>query len=185
MHNGYEDILDRINENPTWYDENGTPRFGEFSPNQVPDIYSDEVVLYHINCQGCGKPFHVAESHSVMDDMRSIGNYICHHMTDAERIEKIKEVSEALKIEARIKAKSLHYGDPPNTGCCSGTTMNCMDIKVIGYWKKSENRMEWERVVEYDNYPLGDYEDRDYVGEDTFGQKQIDMSIKKEENNDN
>jgi hypothetical protein len=32
MHNHYDDILDRIDEPPTWFDDYGVPRFCEFSP---------------------------------------------------------------------------------------------------------------------------------------------------------
>lgn len=55
----YLDILSRITEEPSWYDQNGTPRYGEFHPSHCPNIYADTVVLLRIACQACCKEFHV------------------------------------------------------------------------------------------------------------------------------
>lgn len=63
MHESYVDITSRIEEEPTWWDENGAPRYGEFTPERCPDIYTHQVVLLRIQCQGCGKSFDV-EMHS-------------------------------------------------------------------------------------------------------------------------
>ena len=63
MHENYDDIKSRIAEEPSWYDANGTPRYGEFTPDMCPDIYSRSVVLLRIKCQSCGRPFDV-EMHS-------------------------------------------------------------------------------------------------------------------------
>ena len=59
MHESYMDIQSRIIEEPTWYDANGTPRYGPFTPERCPNIYSDQVVLLRIACQGCGREFDV------------------------------------------------------------------------------------------------------------------------------
>jgi hypothetical protein len=59
MHNSYEDILSRIEEKPSWYDANGTPRYGPFKPEMCPNIYADLVVLLRIACQECGQQFDV------------------------------------------------------------------------------------------------------------------------------
>ena len=37
MKESYEDITSRIPESPSWYDQNGTPRYGEFSPERCPN----------------------------------------------------------------------------------------------------------------------------------------------------
>jgi hypothetical protein len=43
-----------------------------------------------------------------------------------------------------IKNKQIHYGDPPNIGCCSaGPTENCIDIKVLEFWRRK--MLDWER----------------------------------------
>lgn len=59
MHDNYEDIRGRIAEEPAWYDENGCPRYGEFTPERCPDIYSNVVVLMEIACQHCRGVFWV------------------------------------------------------------------------------------------------------------------------------
>ena len=59
MNHGYEDIRSRISEEPTWYDDNGAPRYGEFVPDLCPDIYTHQVVLLRIACQACGEQFDV------------------------------------------------------------------------------------------------------------------------------
>jgi len=59
MHEGYPDIRERIDEEPSWYDANGTPRYGEFTPERCPDIYAHTVVLLQIECQACGRRFKV------------------------------------------------------------------------------------------------------------------------------
>lgn len=65
MNTTFRDILDRIAELPSWYDQNGTPRYGKFEPDMCPDIYSDTVVLLRIHCQDCSKEFDV-EMHEVI-----------------------------------------------------------------------------------------------------------------------
>ena len=40
MHQHYKDILDRIAEPPVWFDEHGVPRFGDFSPRNLSNIYA-------------------------------------------------------------------------------------------------------------------------------------------------
>jgi hypothetical protein len=61
----FSDITSRIVEDPSWWDSNGTPRYGKFRPNRCPDIYSDIVVLLRIACQSCGREFDV-EMHAVL-----------------------------------------------------------------------------------------------------------------------
>ena len=48
-----------------------------------------------------------------------------------------------------VEDGSLHYGDPPNIGCCpSGPTMNCEDLKVLEFWVRSADSFDWERKTE-------------------------------------
>ena len=56
----YEDIRKRIPEEPTWYDQNGVPRYGDFTPKDHHNIYSNHVALLLIHCQDCGEKFKVA-----------------------------------------------------------------------------------------------------------------------------
>ena len=57
MRNNYEDIRSRIAEQPSWYDSNGAPRYGEFEPSMCPNIYARQVFLLRIACQRCGEQF--------------------------------------------------------------------------------------------------------------------------------
>ena len=63
MKHDYLDITSRITEQPTWYDSNGVPRYGEFTPDGCPNIYARQVFLLLISCQDCGEQFQV-EMHS-------------------------------------------------------------------------------------------------------------------------
>jgi len=60
MKSNYEDIRSRITEEPTWWDENGCPRYTTFAPDLCPNIYACWIVLLLIACQYCGQQFHVA-----------------------------------------------------------------------------------------------------------------------------
>ena len=132
MKNSYKDITDvaaYLGSTPYWYDENGVPRFAPFHPKMLPSIYAREAVLYRIHCQGCGKPFDVAEGEDGW-------------------------TSAATPLSRRIEEQTLHYGDPPNAGCCaSGPTMNSEPKHVIEYWHRGTPH-EWKREHKYDNYPI-------------------------------
>jgi len=91
MHIIYHDIISRISEGPTWYDNNGVPRYGKFNPEQCPDIYTQAVGLFLITCQYCRKEFKV-EMHSDFCGFR-----------------------------ATNPPSKWHYGDPPIHGCVGDT----------------------------------------------------------------
>jgi hypothetical protein len=123
MNEDYLDIRERIPENPKWWDENAVPRYCEFHPQRCANVYSREVALVRITCQGCGQEFPVAFSsgHLENDD------------DDA--------------IAVQIKAKTLHYGDPPNVDCCAaGQTMNSEPRRVLEYWHRPF--LDWVRNPE-------------------------------------
>ena len=63
MHQTYDDIKSRIQEEVSWYDQNGTPRYGKFTPKACPSIYTDQVILLRIACQQCGREF-LVEMHA-------------------------------------------------------------------------------------------------------------------------
>lgn len=134
----YQDIRDRIKEEPSWYDENGVPRYGEHRPDLCPDIYADEIVLLEIACQDCAERFKVQMSTSVTE--RALKTY---------RDER-NRISDAIRMWKRIyvegKFPPIHYGDPPAHGCV-GDTMNCYDLRVLELWHKNE-KFEWVRIQE-------------------------------------
>jgi len=91
MHGNYDDIRSRMTEPPAWFDQNGTPRYGEFHPSQCPNIYSRHVVLAKIACQACCMEFTV-EMHAGIWSQRQ-----------------------------EAPPSKWHYGDPPCHGCAGDT----------------------------------------------------------------
>lgn len=116
MHEAYEDITSRISEEPTWYDQNGTPRYGKFTPDHCPNIYSSQVVLMEIACQSCGRRFHV-EMHTDV-------------WTDHEIVPK----------------KFHYGDPPRHVCMGGGDTMNCEDLSVLEVWSKSNPLRNWKRL---------------------------------------
>lgn len=127
MHHHYRDITDRIEEPPSWWDENGTPRYGKFTPDQSANVYVDQVVLLEIACQACCTKFKVCMSSGSMDRIR--------HNTEG--------------LKEAVGAGYIHYGDPPNSGCCAaGATMNCDDLRVLEFHVMEDRAWDWVRVPE-------------------------------------
>jgi len=126
MNHHYADIRDKLGV-PLWWDEHAVPRYCEFSPDVNANIYATEVVLLEIRCQDCGERFRVAMSWDVWDRVQG-------YPTLAEQ----------------IKNGEIHYGDPPNVGCCpAGPTMNSIPLRVLEYWER-EPLDEWHRFAEYE-----------------------------------
>ena len=137
MHESYADIIERIKDPPSWWDEHAVPRYEKFHPRMAANIYADYVVLMGIACQSCGKRFKVAMSQGKHDYIISGGP-------------KWDMLEEAQK-------GALHYGDPPNYGCCgAGPTMNSVPQKILEFWERGRNgiHLEWGRVEELDNKDL-------------------------------
>ena len=121
MHRNYSDITSLTDDPPKWHDENGVPRYCDFHPGRLANIYSGEAALALIECQGCRTPFKVAFSEL---NLR-------HELWDESKKTRIAFLSDL------ITNGSLHYGDPPNTQCCAtGATMNSIPIAVLEYWFK-------------------------------------------------
>ena len=60
MRQYYKDTLDRIDKSTTWFDDYGVPRFGDFSPELLSNVYLSEAALAEVSCQNCGHMFDVA-----------------------------------------------------------------------------------------------------------------------------
>jgi hypothetical protein len=121
MRGHYKDILDRIDEPPAWFDDYGVPRFGDFSPRHLGNIYAREAALAEVSCQNCGRMFKVA-------------------LSDAF-------TSKHLGLSDEIRLGRVHYGDPPNVHCCdAGASMNSVMHRVLEYWlRDDEVSMDWQR----------------------------------------
>jgi hypothetical protein len=114
MYRRYDDILSRIAEEPTWFDEHAVPRYCEFAPDQIANIYATEAALAEVSCQGCQRVYRVAFS----DQDFPAGT-----------------------IADRIRSRTLRFGDPPNAcddSCMSGASMTSESRKVIEYWKRHD-----------------------------------------------
>ncbi len=140
MNESYDDIRSRIAEPPTWWDEQAVPRYCPFEPRYLANIYADECVLLRISCQGCDHPFDVAMSSSKLDAARTA------------RLRKEDVTEETLRsytLLASIERGDIHYGDPPNIGCCpGGPTMNCNDLRVLQFWRSEQG--DWQRLTDFE-----------------------------------
>ncbi len=116
MHESYEDITSRIAEEPTWYDSNGTPRYGKFTPDRCPNIYSHCVALLQIACQSCGEKFDVEMHTDIWSDRES------------------------------IPKKWHYGDPPRHVCGGGGDTMNCEDLVVLEVWNKSGAFNKWRRL---------------------------------------
>lgn len=127
VHARYDDIISRIGAEPIWFDENAVPRYCEFEPTASASIYASEVALAEITCQNCGRMFRVAFS--------------CVNVQP-------ETVADA------IRAKTLHFGDPPNVGCCgAGPTMNSEPHRVIEYWHRHHKEyIQGNSIADADAY---------------------------------
>lgn len=124
----YKDIVSRLGQ-PLWWDEVGCPRYEPFTPRLCNNIYAIEAVLVKIGCQGCRKRFLVAITR---------GAFVPY---------------DTLRVD--IMDGVLHYGDPPpHSDCAAGATMNCLDLRVVEYWRMSP-LFEWVRDETYE-LELGD-----------------------------
>lgn len=57
MKHDYPDIRALTTREPTWYDQDGVPRYLAFDTKLCPDPYARWVVLLQIACQRCCHPF--------------------------------------------------------------------------------------------------------------------------------
>lgn len=129
MNTQYTDITSKLGV-PKWWDEAGVPRYDDFTPHHRASVYADQVALMDIECQNCGTKFNVCLSWSELD--------------------RVKENSPSL-VDL-IQTKEIHYGDPPNNGCCMpGPTMNSVPIQVIEFWARNkDNALKWERDARFE-----------------------------------
>jgi hypothetical protein len=107
----YEDILSRIAEEPIWFDEHAVPRFCDFAPDKLANIYARETALAEVTCQVCKRLFRVAFSKA---------NWQSGTIADA------------------IRSRTLHFGDPPNVCCCGNMHMNSEPRRVVEYWRRDD-----------------------------------------------
>ena len=156
MAHHYEDITSRIGEPPAWFDDNGCPRYGMFTPSALPDIYADEAALVEIACHECKRRFRVGISANRAFETAA-------GLREGRSFDRL-----LWRLAAAIAERSLHYGDPPIYGhaddCCAGVTMGAMTLRVIEYWRRHDPAhvgpqgivkeplvyMTWRRLAEFE-----------------------------------
>ena len=131
----YKDILrlaHAAGQEPQWWDQNGTPRFDEFAPDQQ-GVYDNFALLVEIECQSCAQRFLVAGGWTRYDLWAN-----SHGSGPAENT--LEDL-----------ADRFHYGDAPHhdyvsknyTGGCAGTTMNSIPRRIVEAWERK--KFDWER----------------------------------------
>lgn len=121
----YDDIMSKIPEEPTWFDENAVPRYCSFHPSCVADIYAHNCALVKIACQNCEHQFLVSMSWSFPWHIKRDGP------------------------PDRLLA-GIGYGDPPNVCCCAaGPTMTSDVLEVLEFWHKTD-AFEWRRENQFE-----------------------------------
>lgn len=137
MNHHYSDIRSLIYVPPKWWDEHAVPRYCDFSPDNLANIYAEECCLLLICCQQCGTEFKVAMS---IDPMEKYANI------DKSKPDQIPFMETYDWLAEEIRSNEIHYGDPPNIDCCgAGPTMNSVPKRVIEYWRKSIENWSWQR----------------------------------------
>jgi hypothetical protein len=130
VNNDYADITEKLGT-PKWWDEHAVPRYCDFHPSEVANIYAREVAFLHIECQSCGTAFKVAMSSS---GFAFRGGEMVEH-----------------KLSKEVEDQVIHYGDPPNYRCCgAGPTMNSIPRRVLEFWSREMtiDLPEWSRREE-------------------------------------
>ena len=119
------DIIDKLGEPLWWDDSQAIPRYCEFAPWEINNIYAREVALILVECQNCGHEFKIAQNWDIYDSPRSLSD-------------SIKE------------GYMIGFADPPNIQCCSvGPSETSDKIKVLEFWKENEE-FNWERRPEFE-----------------------------------
>ena len=148
MNHHYKDILSRIPDPPRWFDENATPRWDDFNPYSVADIYADQVALMLISCQSCDTMFDVAFSaRDNQYDWEPEAGWkdaefdVQRGETRADDIVSCRMVFRPQPSLADLAASGrLHYGDPPNVGCCAaGPTENSVPREILEFWQRNRD----------------------------------------------
>lgn len=56
---------------------------------------------------------------------------------------------EIATLADQVSQKTIHYGDPPNYGCCpAGATMNSDPLRILQFWQRSKYDRDFKRVPE-------------------------------------
>lgn len=125
----YDDILKLTAEPPKWFDENGVPRYAPFHPHMLASIYLSEGALLDVSCQLCERRFQAAVSAvNSWEQMKASNDRPERSLTDL------------------IRGREVHYGDPPNVGCCEhGAFSSSVPHRVLEFWTRRADITLWVR----------------------------------------
>lgn len=147
MYCRYQDITDKLGE-PKWWDEEGVPRYCDFSPDNVADIYADKAVLVIIKCQGCGRYLPVAWSFNKLKIVCWVPEHPKGHECFAQ-----------LTYPTKDNSGSVGYGDAPahdnreGEYCHLGCVMTTDVVQIKEFW--SSDKLEWKRHKKFEFTYLG------------------------------
>lgn len=125
----YADITSRIKEKPTWYDSFGTPRYGKFHPEMIPNNYATSTILLKIECRCCHERFNVQ-----LDDDRF-----------PEFVEKFENGG---LYERTDLVYVFDYGEPPFHNCDANLAFSSNPMKILEFWDRPKS--EWKRIKDYE-----------------------------------
>ena len=118
----FEDITSKLGT-PEWWDECRVPRYCDFDPKLVNDIYAKEVVFSEVLCQQCGHLFKVAISTNSLSKYSLKDGVPCYG--DPPNFQHHRE-------------------------CYAGTTMTSIMQKVIEFWERDGTTNEFKRLKEFE-----------------------------------
>jgi hypothetical protein len=120
----YQDILDVAElVEPTWYDENGVPRFCHATPELVATAYPDQVVFMYVICQHCNRVFPVALAYQELSQ-------------------------DTFDLLRRARTRTLYYGEPPRHAC-PGDSYATLTTRIHTLWQKDSTNESWYELAQY------------------------------------
>lgn len=142
----YKDLKTRLGP-PKWYDQNGTPRYDDFTPKEAAQIYSEWVALMTIECQACGKAFQCANAVAYWD-LKIRQPY--------GREPKANDAPNMVPWVAGWGDAPWHDADGDECGFdsqCSGTTMST-DWTSLRVWFRDDKGQDdgWSEISDPEDY---------------------------------
>ncbi len=136
MKDDYSDITSLIDQEPTFYEESGVPRYSAFKPDMF--LHAQEVALVEIQCQSCGKRFSVV---------------LCW--------DSYKKRPPFSKFIEEGNLANIDYGHPPRHGvefqdgkwsCYAGDVMSSESVKILEFWQEvpTKKSVRWKRQKKYE-----------------------------------
>lgn len=120
MHCSYRDITAPLGA-PRWWDENAVPRYCDFHPDYLANIYGEEAALVALKCASCGVLLPCALSKS-----------------------RFHVLGDGSMFLASGGLRDAFYGDPPHHSCEGGGDSMTADIyHVIEKWTRREH--DWRK----------------------------------------